>query len=92
MPELYLKFKRNEIEEEFPYGFVCESMNSARWSTGSRKRKSKEFFTEKELTSLKKIKRWADDWYLGKGVPEEVVMSESIYMLWKKLVVFCGMI
>lgn len=87
--KLYLSFNHDEIHEEIPYPIVAETMSSARWNTGKRKRLMKQQFTEAEIEATYRLHKQAYDWHLRKGVPEEVKMTMNTYHLWHKLANFC---
>ena len=79
----------DEIQKEIPYAIVAETMSSAVWNTGKRKRLMKEHFTDAEIKTISGLHRTARTWYLYKGVPEEVCMTMNTYRLWHKLANFC---
>lgn len=85
----YIALNREEIQERIPYAIVAETMSSALWNTGKRKRLMKQFFTESEIEAIYRLHKQAYSWYCVKGVPEEVKMSVKTYCLWQKLANFC---
>lgn len=87
--DFYIALNREEIQERIPYAIVAETMSSAVWNTMRRKRLAKEFFTEVEMDAIYRLHRQARDWYLYKGVPDEVKMTVKTYCLWQKLANFC---
>ena len=87
--ETYIILNRDEINRKIPYGVVCETMSGSRWNTGKRKRLMKERFTESEIDAIYRLHNQARDWYLRKGVPDEVKMTVQTYALWQKLANFC---
>lgn len=87
--KLYLSFNHDEIQAEIPYAIVVQTMSSAKWQTGRRKRLMKESFTESEINAIPRLHRQAREWYLYKGVPDEVQMTMNTYHLWHKLAIFC---
>jgi transposase len=87
--KLYLSFNSDEIREEIPYAIVAETMSGARWNTGRRKRLMKQHFTEAEIEATYRLHKQAYDWYLRKGVPDEIKMTMNTYHLWHKLANFC---
>lgn len=88
--KLYISFNADEIRKEIPYSVVAETMSRAVWNTGKRRRLMKEQFTEAEIEACYRLHKQAYDWYLKKGVPEEVKMTLSTYHLWHKLANFCA--
>ena len=87
--KLYLSFNSDEIREQIPYAIVAETMSRSVWNTGRRKRLMKIYFTESEITAIYRLHRIAYDWYLRKGVPDEVKITLDTYALWHKLASFC---
>lgn len=87
--ETYIVLSRDEINRQIPYGVVCVGMSSSRWNTGKRKRLMKQRFTETEIDAIYRLHKQAYDWYLRKGVPEELRITPHILALWHKLAAFC---
>ena len=87
--ETYIVLDRDEINTEIPYALVCETMGSARWNTGKRKRLMKQRFTQTEIDAIYRLHKQARTWYLVKGVPDELRITPHILKLWKKLADFC---
>lgn len=87
--KFYIALNREEIQERIPYAIVAETMSSAIWNTGRRKRLMKQFFTEAEIEAIYRLHRIARNWYMYKGVPDEATMTTSTYDLWQKLANFC---
>ena len=87
--ETYLVLDRDEINVEIPYALVCETMGSARWNSGRRKRLMKQWFTETEINAISRLYRQAHSWHLVKGVPDELRITPHILKLWQKLGDFC---
>lgn len=87
--ETYLILSHDEVNERIPYALVAETMSGARWGTGKRKRLMKQQFTESEIDAIYRLHKQAYDWYLRKGVPDEVKMTVRTYELWQKLASFC---
>lgn len=85
----YIAFDREEIQERIPYAIIAETMSSAVWNTMKRRRLAKEFFTDAEIDAIYRLRNQARDWYLYKGVPDEVKMTVQTYNLWQKLANFC---
>ena len=87
--KFYIALNHDEIQERIPYAIVAETMSSAAWGTGKRKRLMKQWFTEAEVDAIYRLHKQAYSWYCVKGVPEEVKMSVKTYCLWQKLANFC---
>jgi hypothetical protein len=87
--KFYIALNHDEIQERIPYAIVAETMSSAVWGTGKRKRLMKQWFTEAEIEAIYRLHKQAHSWYCVKGVPEEVKMSVNTYNLWQKLANFC---
>lgn len=87
--ETYIVLNRDEINRQIPYGVVCETMSGARWDTGKRKRLMKAYFTETEINAIYRMHKQARNWYLVKGVPDELRITPHILALWNKLAAFC---
>jgi hypothetical protein len=85
----YITLNRDEINQQIPYALVCETMSGAKWNTGKRKRLMKERFTEAEREKIYKLHKQAHNWYLVKGVPDELKLSVKTMLLWQKLANFC---
>lgn len=90
--KLYISLNHDEIQERIPYPIVAETMSRAVWNTGKRKRLMKQYFTESEIEATYRLHKQAYDWYLRKGVPDEVKMTLHTYELWQRLASFCCMI
>lgn len=87
--DFYIALNREEIQERIPYAIVAETMSSAIWNTGKRKRLAKEFFTDAEMDAIYRLHKQAYAWHLRTGVPDEVKMTVKTYCLWQKLATFC---
>lgn len=80
-------------KEKIPYPVVCETVSSAKWETGKRKRLYNEYFTESERKRIPELCRLARKWYLVTGFPiEGTTMRTDTFILWNKLAEFCCMI
>jgi len=88
--KMMIEFTMDEVQENIPYALVCETMGGSRWNTMRRKRQWCDLLSETEQRTALNLYKRACDWYLGRGVPERVVMSPSTYKLWEKLGVFCA--
>ena len=87
--ETYIVFDADEIREHIPFQLVAETMSRAIWNTTRRKRLMKERFTEAEIEASYKMHRQAREWYLYKGVPDELRIRPHTLSLWWKLAEFC---
>ena len=87
--KFYIALNKDEIQERISYALVAETMSSAVWNTGKRKRLMKQFFTEAEIDAIYRLHKQAYSWYCVKGVPDEAKMSVKTYYLWQKLANFC---
>ena len=87
--ETYIVFNADEIREHIPFQLVAETMSRAIWNTSRRKRLMKEQFTKEEIEASYKMHHQAREWYLYKGVPEELRLRPKTLMLWNKLAGFC---
>ena len=87
--EFYISLNQDEVRERVPYAIVAVTMSSAVWNTGKRKRLMKQCFTEAEIKAIYRLHQQAYNWYLRKGVPDEVTMTMKTYFLWQKLANFC---
>lgn len=85
----YIALNSEEVKERIPYPIVAETMSSAVWNTGRRKRLMKQRFTEAEIEATYRLHQQARTWHLYKGVPDEVHMTMKTYDLWQKLAIFC---
>ena len=88
--EVYVSLTREEIEELIPYKVVAETMSCSRWNTGKRKRLMKEQFTETEINASYRMHQQARDWFIYKGVPDEIKIKPTTIALWHKLAAFCA--
>ena len=87
--ETYIVMDRDEINQNIPYPVVAETMSGSRWDTGKRKRMMKERFDETEMNAIYRMHKQARQWYLIKGVPDELRITPHILALWHKLASFC---
>ena len=87
--EFYISLNQDEVRERIPYAIVAETMSSSVWNTGKRKRLMKQCFTEAEIKATYRLHKQAYNWYLRKGVLDEVAMTVKTYLLWQKLANFC---
>ena len=47
--KVILWLSQEEVHKKIDYSLICETMCSATWNTGKRKRLMKQFFTESEM-------------------------------------------
>jgi hypothetical protein len=87
---LYLELDRDEIHQKIPYAVICETRFGSRWNTMRRKRRWVEEFTEAERNSAERLFKMAHNWYLVKGVPDQIRLTPDTLMLWGKLGNFCA--
>lgn len=87
--EIILTMKREDIQARLPYAMICTTRESSIWDTGKRRKLWKERFTPEERSAASKIFAQAHDWYLKKGVPDEIRLSTKTFSLWERLVFFC---
>lgn len=90
MAKIMYVLTQDEVKQGIAYPLICETMSSAVWNTGRRRRRWAAEFTESERRACSKLKAQAHSWYLVKGVPDEVTMAASTLALWKKLEAFCA--
>lgn len=87
--KMYIGLTSDEIQVQIPYALVATTMSSAVWNTSRRRRLMKDTFTESEINVIYRLHQQAYNWYLRKGVPDEVQMTLQTYNLWQKLARFC---
>lgn len=85
----FMVLTHDEVQNNIPYALVCETMYGCRWNSGSRIRKFVNEFTREEQKAISKMKRQSYEWYLVKGVPDQVKMTPETYNLWFRLADFC---
>ena len=90
MAKLKFVFSHDEINEQIPYPLICETRYGAKWDITKNQRRFENEFTEEEREHAKKLFILSHIWYLKRGVPEEVEMTQFDYDLWAKLATFCG--
>lgn len=87
--ELQLMFSRDDVSEILPYELICSTMYSSQWNTGRCFRAFNATFSNDEQAMIQKISRQSHDWYLGRGVPSQVILSPQELVLWHRLAQFC---
>ena len=85
----YVILDRGEIQEQIPYALICETMEGAKWNTGKRRRLMKERFTKSEIKAIGRLHRQAHNWYLIRGVPNELELTTKTMILWRRLADLC---
>lgn len=90
MAEFMISMSYDEVRRSIAYPLICETMCGSSWETGRRRRAWAAQFSEAERKACSSLKRQAMKWHLRTGVPENVVMSEKTFNLWKKLEAFCA--
>ena len=85
--EVVVRLKDEEVLK-LPYQLISETTHRSVWNTGRRIRKMDSEFTKEErreiATIIQMSRRWASS-----GAPQEVIMSSTTAMLWKRLANFC---
>lgn len=92
MAKLALILSSEEVHRSIPYALICMTRYGSRWNTMRRKRLWKAEFTDAEMEAARKLFARSHDWLLGRGVPDEVMMTPRTFDLWQKLGNFCGSI
>lgn len=87
---VFLVLNRDAVRRELPYMLVHETRASGVWHTARRKRRWQSEFSEPERRKASEIFRKAQNWSVGRGVPERVRMTPETLCLWQKLGAFCG--
>lgn len=74
MPNLVLRFDRDEIDKVFQYGCMVEMWDHVvgRGSSGSKRRKYHAAFNEKERAYISKWHTRFFKWYSSTGVPRHI--------------------
>jgi hypothetical protein len=85
----FIVLTHDEVQNNIPYALVCETMYGCRWNNGSCIRKFVNEFTREEQKAISKMKKQSYEWYLVKGVPDQVKMTLETYNLWFRLADFC---
>lgn len=88
--ESFVILEREDIQQAIPYAIIAETIGGSRWNTGKCKRLKKEFFTREEIANLPRIHKYARDWYLIKGVPDNIRLRPDTIKLFIKLGEFCS--
>jgi len=78
MPTLALRFERDELQETFQYGCMVEMWDRVvgRCASGSKRRKYKEAFTDKERKFISNWHTRFAKWHLVSGPPEQVYFKD----------------
>ena len=92
MAKRMMKLTAEEVRVNIPYDLICYARYGSAWSTGRRRRAWLADFTEDERRAAGRLFRQAHDWTVGRGVPDEVTMTEKTFRLWRKLAEFCASI
>lgn len=92
MARIMIVMTADEIRDTIPYAMICQTMLGSAWETSRRRRLWKEAFTEREREACLKLRNQARQWYLAKGVPDEVTMAMTTLDLWNRLGEFCASI
>lgn len=92
MARIMIVMTADEIRDTIQYAMICQTMLGSAWETSRRRRLWKEAFTEREREACLKLRNQARQWYLVKGVPDEVTMAMTTLDLWNRLGEFCASI
>lgn len=92
MAKRMMKLTVEEVRANIPYDLICMVRYGCTWSSGRRRRAWLADFTEEERRATGRLFRQAHDWTVGRGVPDEVTMTEKTFRLWRKLAEFCASI
>jgi len=78
MPTLALRYERDEISRVFQYGCMVEMWDRVvgRGAAGSKRRKYKEAFTDKERAFISKWHTRFAKWHLVSGPPDHLYFRE----------------
>ena len=78
MPTLALRYERDEIGSAFQYGCMVEMWSHVvgRGASGSKRRKYKEQFTDKERAFISKWHTRFEKWHLVSGPPDHLYFRE----------------
>lgn len=87
---IYITLTHDEVQATIPYAMICETREGSRWAGRKLKERWREEFTPQEREAASRLFSQAHDWYLKKGVPEEVTMTGRTLALWHKLAAFCA--
>ena len=88
--EIYIVLSQDEVHRKIPYAVICETRYGSRWDTSRRRRRWTTEFTEAERKAAAELFPRAHNYYVGKGVPNEVRMKPETLYLWQKLGDFCA--
>ncbi len=74
MPSLVLRYERDEIAATFAYGCMVEMWDHVvgRTASGSKRRKYREAFTDKERKTISKWHTAFRKWLLVTGAPDHI--------------------
>ena len=92
MAKIMLVMTHEEVNASIAYSLICFARYGSAWNTGRRRRAWLADFTEEERRAAGRLFRQAHDWTVGRGVPNEVTMTEKTFRLWRKLAEFCASI
>lgn len=78
MPTFALRYERDEIPNVFQYGCMVEMWDKVvgRSAAGSKRRKYKEAFTDKERAYISKWHTRFVQWHLVSGLPDHLYFGE----------------
>ena len=92
MAKIMLVMTHEEVNASIAYSLICFARYGRAWDTGRRRRAWLADFTEEERRAAGRLFRQAHDWTVGRGVPNEVTMTEKTFHLWRKLAELCASI
>ena len=85
-----MKLTAEEVRASIPYDLICMVRYGCTWSSGRRRRAWLADFTEEERRAAGRLFKQARSWTVGRGVPDEVTMTEKTFHLWRKLAELCA--
>lgn len=90
MAKRMMKLTAEEVRASIPYDLICMVRYGCTWSSGRRRRAWLADFTEEERRDAGRLFKQARSWTVGRGVPDEVTMTEKTFHLWRKLAELCA--
>ena len=90
MAKRMMKLTAEEVRASIPYDLICMVRYGCTWSSGRRRRAWLADFTEEERRAAGRLFKQARSWTVGRGVPDEVTMTEKTFHLWRKLAELCA--
>lgn len=90
MAKRMMKLTAEEVRANIPYDLICMVRYGCTWSSGRCRRAWLADFTEEERRAAGRLFKQARSWTVGRGVPDEVTMTEKTFHLWRKLAELCA--